>query len=61
MKQYLVTFAKDSPQEVTYPVEAESKKEARREFSRQYIGRVDSTLCDLLKVMRDEEVDQENE
>lgn len=50
-KQYTVTFAKGAPQEVTYPIEAVSKKEAKEEFSRQYIGRKDSTLQSLLRVM----------
>ncbi len=50
-KQYEVTFnPNDESQKVTYPIEAPSKKEAALEFSRQYIGRRDSTLAKLVKV-----------
>lgn len=55
MKQWLVQFAKGTPQEVTYPIATGTKKEAKEEFSRQYIGRVDSTLCSLVRVVRDED------
>ncbi len=51
-KQYEVTFAKGTPQQVTYPVEATSKREAASEFSRQYLGRRDSTLANLVKVVQ---------
>lgn len=61
MKHYLVTFAKGAPQEVTYPIEEDTKQKAKEEFSRQYLGWVDSTLCSLLKVVRDEESDCEEE
>ncbi len=49
-KQYEVTFAQGTDKEVTYPVEATSKKEAAEEFSRQYIGWTDQTLAKLVKV-----------
>jgi hypothetical protein len=49
-KQYEVTFAQGTPQQVTYPIEATSKKEAALEFSHQYIGRRDTTLAELVKV-----------
>ncbi len=51
-KQYEVTFAKGTKDEVTYPVEATSKQKAAEEFSRQYIGRRDSTLAKLVKVVQ---------
>jgi len=59
MNNYLVTFAKGTEQEVTYPVEAKTKKAAREEFSVQYIGYSDEALCSLLHVQRDEETEEE--
>ncbi len=52
-KQYEVTFdPNDKSKKVTYPIEAPSKKEAALEFSRQYLGRRDSTLATLVIVVQ---------
>ena len=58
-KQYEVTFAQGTPQQVTYPIEATSKKEAAEEFSRQYLGSRDSTLASLVKVAQVRTEEQE--
>lgn len=51
-KNYEVTFAKGTPQQATYPVEAESKEKAKETFSHQYLGRWDQALMRLLKVVQ---------
>jgi hypothetical protein len=60
-KEYEVAFAVGTSNEVRYPIEATSKRAAALEFSRQYLGRADSTLADIVRVnqvKRDEEGQQ---
>jgi len=57
-KQYEVTFAKGTDKQVTYPVEANNKQDAKAAFCLMYVGEPAQALERLLTVV---EVEPEEE